>query len=256
MKKIYRKIPALILFLAMLPPAAAQSQQQWFTFNYRILANDTINYDIDVGSRHLWQQDYWHQDYIRASARYFINQNNSVLAGLAYFRVSEYDQPNVHEIRPFQAYKMRGFKMFSNTFNHYLRLEERLKFGDFPLKLNFRFRYRIQTAIPLFELWRSRDLVSFQPSVESFFDIGKSYRESFVDRYRVGFGIIYDISERFRLDFTYIYMNNMDTYMDGVTFDTHIARLRLTINDKFFNSSTPHNKDRRRSHIINDKPAF
>ncbi len=226
----YFLIPLLLIVTA--ENSIGQSKQYWSTLEYKLLQSQQMNYGFDGGIRLAWAPEFWEQDYIRFTSRYFLNYDNSLVGGISYYRVQEYDYPNIHEIRPFQGYKLRFLKIFPYLLNHYFRIEERIKFGNFPATIDFRFRYQLKTTIPIAELKKSGNLLSFTPAVELFFDIDKAKHETLADRYRITLGLEYDVFGRYKIDLAYLCINNMDVIIDNAVFDTHIIRLRFTIFQK------------------------
>lgn len=227
----FRKTHILLLLLLTVITlnSIGQEKQYWFTFETRIFLSQNFSFEGDMGTRHVWGEEYWHQNYIRPGVRYILNQNNSFTGGIAYFHTSESDQPVLHLIRPFQGYMLKFIRIFSIQLNHYFRIEEIFKFNDQDFTLDFRARYQLSTTIPIVDFRESKDLLSLSPGGELFSNLSKDHRDSFSDRYWFFLVLSYDISWKYSLDLTYFYSNTKDTYVEDFIFDTYILRVRFTL---------------------------
>ncbi len=141
----------LVLAIAGTPTGLAHGQsgispQIWVDYNPIIPLSENSQIRGDVGLRWELESNGWWRFILRPGYRYTPKVGTFLMAGVGSFYTRNEALPNEWEIRPFQGVATTWPQGGWLSFQHYVRLEERIDtyIGDVDSRVSVRFRYRLR----------------------------------------------------------------------------------------------------------------
>ncbi len=122
------------------------SPQIWVDYNPVVHLSEKSSLRGDVGLRWELESDGWWRFIVRPGYRYTLRPGTFLMAGVGSFYTRNQIASNEWEIRPFQGAATTWPQSDMLSFQHYVRLEERIyKYtGNIESRIALRFRYRLR----------------------------------------------------------------------------------------------------------------
>ncbi len=122
------------------------SPQIWVDYNPIIPLSEKSERRGDVGLRWELESNGWWRFILRPGYRYTPKVGTFLMAGVGSFYTRNEALPNEWEIRPFQGVATTWPQGSWVSFQHYVRLEERIDVysGEADTRVSLRFRYRLR----------------------------------------------------------------------------------------------------------------
>jgi hypothetical protein len=216
MPVLQRKIIIIFLLLCVSMIAVAQQKtvkhgnQQWVQYYGQAKLGEKFTLQADGGYRAADGFKTSVQYIARAGMAYSITPQIQVAAGFANLGFYASGKINKREFRPYEELLIKNtFKRFQIT--HRYRIEERffnlVSDGKIerPGTFNFRFRYLMMAAIPLFKLSKSNNNAQFLLNIgdEIFFNAGEKIVYNVFDQNRLIISPTLQCNKNFSISFTW-----------------------------------------------------
>jgi hypothetical protein len=236
MRKVCLNITILIIISiatpVWVPPAHGADFQTWSDIATIYRFGKGWRYDGDYGIRGVLSDSDFTLMYIRPSFRYRVKPWFTVHGGIRFFKTWFDDYDDTFEIGPWQGLRFTWPVIGRYAISHYFRLEERMIWetgGDRDFDFNLRGRYQLGFRTPNYEIL-FKNGVYLTGSLEAFWDLEESARDSIVDRIRYDLGVGTRISDAWRIQLHGILQDGRaidSVFQDLGETDERILRLRL-----------------------------
>jgi len=212
----------------MLLSATAQRKEFWGDVTITVPISDKLMLFADGGPRRALETKYPYSFYVRPSFVYRINQQLSVMGGLAWFG-NALGASHLHEIRGWQGIRFDTFIMKQIQVNNYIRLEER-KFNT-DTQADFLLRFRWLTGFTFLINSDALEKGTFYTplSFEWFEDLND--KQWLINKTRIYAGVGYALSGNSRIEVFYINNTFRTSARESfVANDVLRMRLHFTLN--------------------------
>ncbi|WP_417444019.1 DUF2490 domain-containing protein [Joostella sp.] len=211
------------------------TRQLWVHFSPSWKINDRVRLNADLSYRTISPND-WTRLTSRAEISYSLNDielnnfnfSHSLIQGVGYFYIHNYDIDDVFEYRIYQGYKI-GFNVTNRVnIQQYLRLEERFTnlFRKDTRSFGLRFRYKISAVLDLQSLFTSKHRGFYVPAdIEFFLNIKSSKQINDIIRVSPGLGYVIDPS--FKVQFNLSYHYTKQEFDDSIKTNDIVFRIKV-----------------------------
>ena len=186
-------------------------------------------YNGDQGIRVGLSGDDFSLFYFRPSIKYRINPKLTLHGGIGFFQSFLQDNIDVSELRPWQGLRYQWPQLGGYTFNHYVRLEQRMVWAsgkEGNPESTLRSRYMFGVSTPIYNVLLENGIF-LTGSAEFFWDMQDSFAENFKNRIRWDVGIGSIFFGGMRVELHYILQDGRTLQQDSFTGEEHIIRLRF-----------------------------
>jgi hypothetical protein len=216
----------LFLFICLAYNSLSQSSntfQVWTDYNDFHKLNGNWQFFNDGGYRIHPSKEYnsFSRFHIRPSFEYKKQVLYSFRAGLGLFYTINSEINNTFEIRPWQGFRLNWPNINRVRLVHYTRLEQR--FFDFlnsnENAFTFKFRYKLQTKIPINNVSLAEGTYYVKLSAELFADLAIVDKATNSDRNRFELGVGYLLKRNQEIQVIYLLQRNKNSIEDIIQND-------------------------------------
>ncbi|MDC1106071.1 DUF2490 domain-containing protein [Prolixibacteraceae bacterium] len=191
------------------------------------------SYSGAIGHHYVKKDNNWNRLEIRNEISYRYHKDVKFISGARLNYVRKYNQNYQFEVRPYQAVSLTWPRFNSFKFEHRLMMEERLTWdliGDNNIVTQGRFRYRIDTKIPISKPALIPNTLYIRPMIETFVSFGENIDNAFLSQNKYTVAPGYIISKKSTLEFRYELINGKSATEHITKKITNLFRLQLTHN--------------------------
>ncbi len=202
--------------------------QIWNDFNPTFRINERWQVGGDLGYR-IQPSANFHTAYIRPEVSYILNKILYFTIGVANFNRWEPDNFNSIELRTFQFVNALWPRVNGFQFKHRLGLEQRWFYLPEPEQVKYisRARYYLEVKSPKFKLFGLGSPFFVEGNVEFLRDVNNDELGRLFDHDRFTFGIGNHITDRFRADLRYRFINLVEITSNTFVREFNVLRVRL-----------------------------
>ncbi|QZT38616.1 DUF2490 domain-containing protein [Halosquirtibacter xylanolyticus] len=189
------------------------------------------NYVGALGYHYVTNNDNWNRIELRNELSYRFKRDIKFTAGARLNYVRKYHQNYQFEVRPYQAVSLTWPRLNSFNFVHRLMMEERFTWdltGENEMFAQGRFRYRVDTKIPISKPALIPKSIYIRPMFETFISFGDNIDHAYFSQNKYTVAPGYIISNNLTLEFRYELINGKSATEHITNKKTNLFRLQLT----------------------------
>lgn len=222
----------LLMFLSSASRAQDESFQTWLDYRTSYWFTPEWEYFGDYGLRGVLNVENWNQFYINPAVHWMKTKDLNFTGGMRFIYTDQEPESNKLELRPWQGVRYYWPRLRYLTFDHYVRLEERLIWelqgGGFSFSA--RARYRIQMKTANFKLPLIPTNFFFVTAFELFGDLGEVIVENYVGTNRIFFALGNHITSKTQLELHFILQRSKKSSTEDFESNDKVLRFRIRQN--------------------------
>ncbi|QZE13272.1 DUF2490 domain-containing protein [Halosquirtibacter laminarini] len=184
-----------------------------------------------LGIHYIPKKDDWNRTEIRNEISYRFRRDIKFSVGARINYVGRYGEKYQFELRPYQAVSLTWPRFNSFKFTNRFLMEERITWdltGDNETIVQGRFRYRLDTKIPINKPALIPKTIYIRPMIETFLSFGENIDNAYISQNKYTIAPGYIISKKLTLEFRYEFLTGNSLNDHTLQSTTNLFRIQLT----------------------------